>query len=199
MGELPAGTQALIFDCDGTLVDSLPLYLEAWLDALKTKGGIEVAPEWFFSRRGYSEEMVLAALEKERGVALDHAAIKAATRAGVLARLPQVKANVPVVEIVREWAGRLPMAVASSGSRAVVEASLVAVGIRDVFEAVVTIDDVERPKPAPDLYLLAAQRLGVEPAHCVVFEDSAEGLDAALAAGMNARDVRPWSMFRHLS
>lgn len=197
--QVPADTQALIFDCDGTLVDSLPLYLQSWLEALKTKGGLDVSPEWFFSRRGYSEGMVLSALEKERGVALDRAAIMTATREGVRSRLPTVKGNVPVVALARECAGRVPMAVASSGSREVVEASLAAIGLLDIFDAIVTIEDVTRPKPAPDIYLLAAARLGVQPAGCLVFEDSAEGLEAAHAAGMPAEDVRFWSDFQAIA
>lgn len=196
---VPADTQALIFDCDGTLVDSLPLYLQSWLEALKTKGGLDVSPEWFFSRRGYSEGMVLSALEKERGVTLDRAAIMTATREGVRSRLPTVKANAPVVALAREWVGRVPMAVASSGSREVVEASLAAIGLLDVFDAIVTIEDVARPKPAPDIYLLAAARLGVQPNGCLVFEDSAEGLEAARAAGMPAKDVRSWSDFQAMA
>ncbi|AQS85392.1 MAG: HAD family phosphatase [Acetobacter aceti] len=194
--QVVAGTEALIFDCDGTLVDSLPLYLAAWLEALKIKGGLDVSSDWFFSRRGYSEGMVLSELEKTRGVALDRAAIMAATREGVRNRLPGVKQNVPVVALVREWVGRLPLAVASSGSREVVEASLAAIGLLEVFDAIVTIEDVGRPKPAPDIYLLAAKRLGVEPSCCLVFEDSNEGLEAAHAAGMSAQDVRSWSDFR---
>ncbi|MFT8718121.1 HAD family hydrolase [Acetobacter sp.] len=197
--QVPADTQALIFDCDGTLVDSLPLYLQSWLEALKAKGGLDVSPEWFFSRRGYSEGMVLSALEKERGVALDRAAIMTATREGVRSRLPTVKGNVPVVALAREWAGCVPMAVASSGSREVVEASLAAIGLLDIFDAIVTIEDVTRPKPAPDIYLLAAARLGVQPAACLVFEDSAEGLEAAHAAGMSAKDVRSWSDFQAIA
>ncbi|BCK77070.1 hydrolase [Acetobacter aceti NRIC 0242] len=194
--QIAAGTEALIFDCDGTLVDSLPLYLASWLEALKSKGGLDVSPEWFFSRRGYSEGMVLSELEKTHGITLNRAAIMAATREGVRNRLPGVKQNVPVVALVREWAGRLPRAVASSGSREVVEASLAAIGLLEVFDAIVTIEDVERPKPAPDIYLLAAKRLGVKPSGCLVFEDSTEGLEAAHAAGMAAEDVRPWSDFR---
>ncbi|NHN87833.1 HAD family hydrolase [Acetobacter conturbans] len=191
-----ADTKALIFDCDGTLVDSLPLYLAAWLEALKTKGGLDVSPEWFVSRRGYSEGMVLSELEKTHAITLNRPAIMAATREGVRQRLSSVKANAPVVALVREWAGRLPLAVASSGSREVVEAELAAIGLLETFSAIVTIEDVTRPKPAPDIYLLAARRLGVTPESCLVFEDSTEGLESARRAGMRAEDVRPWSDFR---
>lgn len=195
MIEVPSGIGALIFDCDGTLVDTLPLYLASWQAALRDVSGLDVEAEWFRERRGYAEHMVLAAMEETFGVALEREAIIAATRRGVCERLPGVCANTPVTDIVRSWAGCVPLAVASSGSREVVEGSLAAIGLLDVFTAVVTIEDVTRPKPAPDIYLLAARKLGVEPAACLVLEDSSEGLAAARAAGMQAEDVRPWSVF----
>ncbi|NHO31534.1 HAD-IA family hydrolase [Acetobacter sp. LMG 1636] len=193
---IPADTEALIFDCDGTLVDTLPLYLRAWQAALREVGGIEVDAAWFRERGGYAEQMLLADVEKSFGITLNRPAIIAATRRRVRETIEGVRCNVPVITVVREWAGRVPLAVASSGSREVVEASLAAIGLLDVFSVIVTIEDVEHPKPAPDIYLLAARKLGVDPAHCVVFEDSHEGLKAARAAGMTAEDVRPCSEFR---
>ncbi|NHO17897.1 HAD-IA family hydrolase [Acetobacter oeni] len=194
--DIPADTAALIFDCDGTLVDTLPLYLKAWQAALQEVGGLDVEAAWFAGRGGYAEQMLLAAVEKSFGVTLDRPAIISATRRRVRETIEGLRCNVPVITVVREWAGRLPLAVASSGSREVVEASLAAIGLLDVFSAIVTIEDVEHPKPAPDIYLLAARKLGVDPRLCVVFEDSHEGLKAARAAGMMAEDVRPCSEFR---
>ncbi len=198
MIDIPAGTEALIFDCDGTLVDTLPLYLKAWQAALQEVAGIDADADWFRGRGGYSEQMLLSAVEKSFGVTVDRKAVIAGTRRRVRETLTDVRCNVPVITIVREWAGRLPLAVASSGSREVVEASLAAIGLSDVFSAVVTIEDVEHPKPAPDIYLLAASKLDVSASRCVVFEDSDEGLKAARAAGMTTMDVRPCSSF-HVS
>jgi HAD superfamily hydrolase (TIGR01509 family) len=83
------------------------------------------------------------------------------------------------------------MAVATGGMRLIIEPMLADTGIRDWFDAVVTADDVEHHKPAPDTYLLAAERLGVEPARCCAFEDTDLGLEAIHAAGMTAVDIRP--------
>ena len=91
-------------------------------------------------------------------------------------------------DVARAWHGRVPMAVASNGRRANVEATLRALGLSPLFDAVVSVEEVERGKPEPDLFLEAARRIGVSPAECVVFEDSAEGLEGARRAGM--RTVR---------
>jgi HAD superfamily hydrolase (TIGR01509 family) len=82
------------------------------------------------------------------------------------------------------------MAVASNGTRANVERTLVTVGLRRLFDELVAIEDVAHGKPAPDLYQEVARRLGVLPADCIVFEDTDEGLQAARGAGMRARDIR---------
>ncbi|GBQ95127.1 phosphatase/phosphohexomutase [Acetobacter nitrogenifigens DSM 23921 = NBRC 105050] len=193
MIEISGDVAALIFDCDGTLVDTLPLYLTAWRAAVLEVGGIDLPPEWFRGKGGYAERMLLAAVDKAFNVALDHDAVISAARRGVIDRLHAVRENTPVVALAREWRGRLPLAVASSGSREVVEASLAAIGLREAFAEVVTVEDVVNPKPDPEIYLLAAQGLGVDPGRCVVLEDSDEGLEAARAAGMRAFDVRGWA------
>jgi HAD superfamily hydrolase (TIGR01509 family) len=92
--------------------------------------------------------------------------------------------------VVRTFAGEKPLAVASSAGRPFLQATLEQLGIAACFDAVVTVEDVRHPKPAPDPYLLAAERLGVRPETCLVFEDSDQGLSAAKSAGMDAIDVR---------
>jgi beta-phosphoglucomutase-like phosphatase (HAD superfamily) len=109
-----------------------------------------------------------------------------ATFLEVLAELQEIEA---ITRIARENHGRVPMAVASGGPSEIVLATLRATGLRDLFDAVVTIEDVGRAKPAPDLFLEAARRLGVPPADVLVFEDTTEGLEAASQAGMQAVDV----------
>ena len=95
-----------------------------------------------------------------------------------------------VVKIARRYHGQLPMAVASSGSRTHVEESLRANGILDLFDTVVTVEDVANPKPAPDIFLLAAHRIGCNPAKCRGYEDGDVGIQALVAAGMEPVDVR---------
>jgi len=189
---VPAHATALIFDCDGTLVDTLPLYLRAWLAALQSEAAHEVAPEWFHGRGGLSEHMVLDLMEAELGRSLDRPAIVRAARRNVLSAMDDLREIAVVADLARRYRGTLPMAVASSGSREIVLASLTRTGLLDLFDTVVTIDDVARPKPAPDLFLEAARRLGAAPDGCLVLEDSAEGLVAAGHAGMQGVDIRPY-------
>lgn len=189
---VPAHATALIFDCDGTLVDTLPLYLRAWLAALQSEAAHEVTPEWFHGRGGLSEHMVLDLMESELGRSLDRAAIVRAARRHVLSAMADLREIAVVADLARRYRGTLPMAVASSGSREIVRASLTRTGLLDLFDTVVTIDDVARPKPAPDLFLEAARRLGAAPDGCLVLEDSAEGLAAAGHAGMQGVDIRPY-------
>jgi len=190
---IPAGAKALVFDCDGTLVFSHPLYLTGWREAFSRHAETELEPDWFMQRGGLSESLLLDAFEEEHGRKVDREAVARTMRGHVLSRIGELKENGPVVGLVRRYYGELPLAVASSGSREVVEASLRQAGVLPLFDAVVTVEDIEHPKPAPDIYLAAAKKLGVAPAECVVLEDSAQGMEAARRAGMTVIDVRPVS------
>jgi beta-phosphoglucomutase-like phosphatase (HAD superfamily) len=106
------------------------------------------------------------------------------------AAIPLIEEITFVADVARAWQGRVPMSVASNGVRANVEATLVNAKLRPLFDYVVTADDVKRGKPAPDVYLEAARRMQVDPAKCVVFEDSDEGLEAAHRADMRGIDIR---------
>ncbi|GLW08427.1 haloacid dehalogenase [Microtetraspora sp. NBRC 13810] len=181
---------ALIFDCDGTLVDSGPANEKAWRQAL-ADWGIELDTAWYRERTGLSADLLLAELEALTGEPLDRAAVRAAMLDAFGWLVDTVLPQAPVVAIARANHGRVPLAVASGGTRAAVEASLRAAGVQELFPIVVTKDDVARGKPAPDVYLLAAERLGTRPGECVAYEDTDEGMTAALAAGMRVIDVRP--------
>ncbi|MGY6769679.1 HAD family hydrolase [Komagataeibacter sp. NFXK3] len=189
MSLVRAGTQGLIFDCDGTLVDSLPLYREGWLAALEDAIGQGVPPEWFHGHGGMSEHMVLDIVEQRLGRVVNREDIISNARASMLRKLHVLREITVVTDIARAYHGRLPMAVASNGSRQVVSACLSHLGLEKLFDVIITIDDVNHPKPAPDMFLLAARHLTVEPATCLVFEDSREGMQAATRAGMAHVDV----------
>jgi len=103
-----------------------------------------------------------------------------------LAELTSLQEITIIANVARTAKGKIPAAVASGGPRAIVEPSLLQLGLQTLFAAVVTIEDVGRPKPYPDLFLEAAQRLGAPPENCLVFEDSRIGTQAAQAAGMKS-------------
>lgn len=181
--------EALIFDCDGTLVESGVLYAEAWSAGFRSCG-FDMSAAWYHDHSGLSEGVLIKAFEKEIGAAInDHRFVVNAVRQTFTAELSRLTEVAVVTEIARRFYGSKPLAVASGGPRPLVEASLVKLGLFNLFDAVVTVDDVQHPKPAPDLFLEAARRLAVSPAACVAFEDSPHGLAAARSAGLVTIDV----------
>ena len=191
LGELVAGSfDGLIFDCDGTLVETAGAHLGALRVGLDHYG-LVMTNEFYYPRAGLTPRALFDDFEREivgapvpRKEILDH--YKVSFQDG-LHLLEEVKV---VAEIARAWKGRVPMAVGSNGQRANVEASLGVTGLLPLFDFVVVASDVAAGKPAPDIFLEAAKRMGVPPNRCVVFEDSDEGLEAASAAGMDGRDIR---------
>ncbi len=179
---------ALIFDNDGTLVDSQKANFAGWR-AAAAEQDVALEAEWYGARTGLSAEGLLDDLDAATGRALPReamVAVHARTYAEGLAALTQ---RGDVTAIARDQHGRRPLAVCSGARRPLVVAGLQQLGLLALFDAVVCEEDAERPKPAPDLYLVAAQRLGVACGACLAFEDTAEGLASARAAGMQVVDV----------
>ncbi|MDR9803209.1 HAD family hydrolase [Rhizobium hidalgonense] len=180
--------EAVIFDCDGTLVHTPPIYADAWSAGFSLSGKA-MNQAWYLLRAGMSEGVLMDAFEREFDIVLDRKCVIAAMRSHFLQNVHKVREVRAVAATARRLSGLLPMAVASGGSREIVTATLQATGLRTYFDHIVTIDDVVNPKPAPDLFLQAAALLGRGPAQCVVFEDSEQGLESARRAGMSAIDV----------
>jgi HAD superfamily hydrolase (TIGR01509 family) len=188
MFELPDREYAaFIFDCDGTLADSMPLHQKAWSLAFGAHGAtFEFGWELFMRRAGMTLERTVEELNLEFGLAMDPLRVAADQRRFYAELMHQVEPIVPVVAFARARAGRHPLSVASGGERSIVERTLKNIGVEELFPVVVVSADVPRGKPAPDLFLLAAERMGVKPADCLVFEDGQLGIDAAHSAGMGA-------------
>jgi beta-phosphoglucomutase-like phosphatase (HAD superfamily) len=187
--EVPDFIRALIFDCDGTLVDSMPLHMRAWEYAITANGG-----RWdlgFFTlRKGIPEKDIVALYNVQFGTALDPAATVGIKHQFFRARAFQLKPIQRVIDIVMKYHGRLPMAIASGGIRENVDLQLEILHIKHCFQAILTADDALKPKPDPDIFIEAAKRLGIAPEHCQVFEDGDLGLEAARTAGMLPTDIR---------
>ncbi len=189
--------EGYIFDCDGTLADSMVVHHQAWLSALKQHGAtFEFGWELFTSRAGMSLPKTVEALNAQFGLRLDPDAVTESQRVAYEHYLPTVEALEPVVALAREVAPGARLAVASGGERGIVLRTLELIGVAELFPVVVTAEQVQRGKPAPDMFLLAAELMGVHPSKCVVFEDSAFGIEAARVAGMDSVLVRPPSMER---
>jgi beta-phosphoglucomutase-like phosphatase (HAD superfamily) len=188
LNALPTDIEAIIFDCDGTLVNTSPVYSLAWAAGLRSSGK-EMAAEWYRVRAGMSETVLMDAFEADQGVRLDRETVVAIMRATFLEQVLHVREIQLIADVARRNYRHLPMAVASGGPAAIVLPSLKAAALLPLFDAVVTFDDVGRAKPEPAIFLEAARRLSVKPAGCLVFEDSREGIEAAMRAGMRSIDV----------
>lgn len=179
---------AFIFDCDGTLADSMPLHQQAWIRALRKHGAsFEFGWDLFMSRAGKAIEVTVSELNAEFGLSLDPKLVADAQRAEYDALALGVKPLDEVVAFARDrHRAGFPVSVASGGDAVTVRRTLHTIGVADLFEIVVTVEEVKHGKPAPDLFLLAAERMAVDPAKCLVFEDSLLGITAAERAGMGA-------------
>jgi HAD superfamily hydrolase (TIGR01509 family) len=187
---VPDGIRGLIFDCDGTLVDSLPLHYAAWEETF-AELGLSCPLDFLLRHNGKPTDRIVALYNAEFGHAIDVVRFTEDKEQRTYARLDQTPPMEPVAALARRYYGHLPMAVVSGSNSANVERALQAAGLRELFSVVLTADEGLPPKPAPDLFLEAARRMGVEPCYCQVFEDADSGLEAARQAGMLATDVRP--------
>lgn len=186
---VPAGIRGLIFDCDGTLADTLPLHYAAWEETFAMLG-LPCPLEFLLQHNGQPTAVIVAQYNADFSQNIDVDQFTVDKERRTYARLDQARPLKPAA-LARRYHGRLPMAVVSGSNRANVERTLRAIGLRELFAVVLTADDGLPPKPAPNLFLEAARRLGVEPRECQVFEDADAGLEAARCAGMLATDVRP--------
>jgi len=189
--KLPDGDfAAYIFDCDGTLADTMPLHYRAWCAALKEHNA-EFPEALFYELGGVTTERVVEILNERHGHSMPVKETAIFKDNLFVELIPRILPIEPVVELVHQYHGAKPLAVASGGTRAIVTKILDALGILQEFQAVVTAENYRHGKPAPDPFLEAARRLGVTPAQCLVFEDTTTGISAAKAAGMQWVLVQP--------
>ena len=190
MTEVPPHIRGLVFDCDGTIADTMPLHYEAWVAALREHGH-DFPEALFYEMAGIPTHTIIEILNDKHGYTLPVRETSDRKDALFAELIPRVKPIEPVVKLVHRYAGQLPMAVATGGTRTLCSKTLAALGLLEHFQAIVTADDVEHGKPAPDIFLEAARRLNVPANLCCAFEDGEPGLQSARAAGMLTVDIRP--------
>lgn len=179
----------LIFDCDGTLADTMPLHYVAWHKTLSVRGVI-FDEDRFYAMAGQPTVKIVEILLREQGIEGDAVEIANEKEEQFLVELPNVEPIRPVVEIAKRFRDSKPMGVGSGSNRDVVFQVLEHIGLAGFFDAVVGAEDTEKHKPEPDVFLEVAQRIGVIPSQCQVFEDADLGVESARRAGMDCFDVR---------
>jgi beta-phosphoglucomutase-like phosphatase (HAD superfamily) len=167
----------------------MPLHWLAW-NQITIRHGIHFPEDRFYSLGGVPSRDILKMLRDEQRLDIDPLTVAKEKELAYLEMMHQVGPIHEVVTIAREHHGKIPMAVASGGVKSIIEKVLIHLGIRDLFAAVVTSEDVMNQKPAPDIFLEAARRIGVAPQFCRGYEDTDLGMTAIRTAGMDAIDVR---------
>jgi HAD superfamily hydrolase (TIGR01509 family) len=182
---IPAGDfKAYLFDCDGTIVDSMPLHFVAWQKALAEHGCTDFSEELFYQLGGLPVVAVVEQLNRRDGLNIPVEPFAVRKEQLYYDLIHELKAVPEVLEEIHRVHGSIPFAVVSGSTLESVEKSLNVLGIRDLFDVLVCAGDYERGKPDPEPFLLAAAQLGVAPKDCLVFEDADAGLEAGKAAGM---------------
>ena len=187
--KMPSSAEALIFDCDGTLIDSMPGHYVAWREVMATYE-ITFDEDRFYRLGGMPSNKICELLSAEQGKTINAEVAAKEKEAAFLLRLHLLEPIATVIEVARQYRGQKKMAVASGGFRRVIELQLKHLKIEDWFDAIVCAEDTTRHKPEPDVFLEAARRMGVPPEKCIVYEDADFGVEAAKRAGMRCVDVR---------
>jgi beta-phosphoglucomutase family hydrolase len=189
--KLPVGSfEAYLFDCDGTIVDSMPLHYIAWKKAL-AEWSCTFDEQLFYAWGGLPVAEIISLLNERQRLSMSVEDVSSRKESIYLDLLPELKAIPEVVEHIEEQHGRIPFAVVSGSTRESVTASLTSVKLLDKFDTLVCAGDYKKSKPDPEAFLLAATKLGVVAKRCMVFEDTDMGVQAANAAGMASVKIPP--------
>jgi beta-phosphoglucomutase family hydrolase len=190
---LPEGSfKAYLFDCDGTIVNSMPLHYVAWKKALG-EWGATFPEDVFYSWGGMPTVQIVETLSEQQGLKMPAEQVAHRKELLYYEMLHELQAVPEVLEQIVNNHGRIPFAVVSGGTRDSVTRSLNALGILDRFDTLVCAEDYTKSKPDPEPFLVAAERLGVAPKDCLVFEDTEMGIQSATAAGMQSvKILQPW-------
>ena len=181
---LPSGNfRAFLFDCDGTVVDSMPIHYSAWKKTL-AEWNCDFPEELFYSWGGKPIREIVASLNEIYKLDMPLDVVSKIKEEFFVAELPNLQVIPATVSVINEFYGKIPFAIASGGRGKTVTESLRITNLLSKFETIVGAEDYVHSKPAPDCYLEAARRLGVDPKDCLVFEDTDLGIDSATSAGM---------------
>ncbi|MDX2194882.1 MAG: HAD-IA family hydrolase [Cytophagales bacterium] len=189
---VPGHIKGLIFDLDGTIADTMPAHYLSWVYALRKHGGIDFSEEQFYGWAGISTRKIIAMLNDLHSISMDIEHTFEDKENYFLKILHEVKPIMPVIEVIHKYHGVLPMSIGTGGVPHFAMLTLEQVHCQKYFDIIVCSTDVQNPKPAPDTFLLCAQKMSVSPTNCMVFEDSHLGIQAAHSAGMHAINIKEY-------
>jgi beta-phosphoglucomutase family hydrolase len=190
--EVDPNARALIFDLDGTLLDSMPVHYEAWKEICKDRLNFDFTEDFFYRHAGVSSEKIFEDIKSLVKKDFDTGQYAKAKEELYETKLHKLSLVQPVMEIVKKYHGRMPMSIGTGSPREGSWKALRTMGLDAYFTMLVSKEDVLHPKPAPDTFLKCAEIMGADPLTCQVFEDGEPGLKAARSAGMIATDIRPY-------
>ncbi|MFP4151673.1 MAG: HAD family hydrolase [Alkalispirochaeta sp.] len=183
--------EALIFDLDGTVLDTMAVHHQAWRETVAPHG-IDMNDELFGIVAGKTSHDIVDALNERFGLRLDAGTVAIAKDQAYVRHAPLIYPFPRVLAFLESVSCRYPLGAATNEGFGIANIVLRTTGLAPHFRVLVTADDVERPKPAPDIFLACAERLQVPPERCQVYEDSEYGILAAEAAGMVVTDIKPY-------
>ncbi|MEE2670334.1 MAG: HAD-IA family hydrolase [Bdellovibrionota bacterium] len=179
---------AIFFDLDGTLINSMPLHNQAWIDTFK-ENNVEVPLQFFFETAGMSSLRIVEIINERHGLQLNPEEVSRVKRDKYLIHLNQVEVVEKVIEIVKEYYGKRPLGIITGGSHEVVDQLLPKLGIDKYFDTVICSDDTKTGKDGKEPYMLATKNLNVSPEKSLFLDDGDVGLKGALSTGMDVIHV----------
>jgi len=189
--EIHPRAQALIFDLDGTLSDSLPVHIANWHSVCE-KLNCTFDDRILVEMTGMPTISFAERIKREQNLEIDAEEIVILKQQEFWQNINRIKPHDAVISLMKDAYGKIPMAVGTGASRISAMLQMKELGIDHLFDFIVTADDVERHKPEPETFLKCAEMMKVEPQFCQVFEDGELGMQAAQTAGMLLTDVRPF-------
>lgn len=187
--EVDPRAKALIFDLDGTLVDSMPLHYEAWKEVCAMKG-LDFSEEEFYSLAGVPSDRIFEIINERHGTNFIPKTDSELKEETYLKKIDKLQPVEPVFQIAKDNHGKLPMAIGTGSPGDHSWEAVRTLGLDKYFDILVSKNDVKNGKPDPETFLKCAEAMKVEPQYCQVFEDGDPGLQAAKTAGMIATDIR---------
>ncbi len=186
---IPSTIHALIFDIDGTIADTMPLHFRAWQKAC-TEYKFPFPKQFFLDTAGMPTNKIIDKINALHGLNLDAHQVLTFKYNFFLSHIHEIKPLEPIARIVRDYSTRKKIAYGTGSNRFMATKILHACNLYQFADIIITSDDVQHHKPHPDTFLTCAKQLNINPQYCQVFEDADLGLKAAIAAGMQATDIR---------